>query len=379
MKATDAKAAAPRRVQWGKVFLGGLIGSLAAGATAIDVVNNHDYGVSISPAMAAVMTLAAVGLTAIPAVAAVRGWNALRIAGTVVCLLTSAYCAANAYAARQSAQILAAEATGRAYADARQAIETARNEAEAARKEASAIAEPMPSTELQTLYADAKARRDAESDAKRGGCGNICKKAEAEMPEIMARLGQAKAKERALDRAEKAEARLAEAKQTAKAGDAEPNMIASAIAARYGLDSHDVTRNIALIMSVLGIAVTLCVACYMHDAVCLLVEGIRGGEVEEAKASVPAKPEAQPKRMPKAMTGEERIDWFISERIRHRVAGNFLTPTELYDLFQAWWMSHSPTVPVPSMRALSNRMKELGHSSIRRGGVRVYADMAIAA
>lgn len=384
MEATVQRATAPRRIQWGKVFLGGFIGSLAAGATAIDVVNNHDYGASISPAMAAVMILAALGLTAIPAVAAIRGWGSLRMVGTAVCLLTSAYCAANAYAARQSAQILAAEATSRAYVDAREAIETAKGEAEAARSEAAAITEPMPSSELQRLYDDARARRDAETDAKRGGCGPICKKAEAEMPEFLARLGQAKAREAALARAEKAETRLAEAKQAAKAGDAEPNMIASAIAARYGLDAHQVTRNIALIMSMLGIAVTLCVACYMHDAVCLIVEGIRGeAKPEPTKEPTPSAPRTMKASRPvilAGMTNDKRLDHFIKTQALPLLAEKPFSSKELHALLKEWWMERLPGIEAPKQRKLAERMKVAGFRSVKVRGIMTYgAELALVA
>jgi hypothetical protein len=147
-----------RRRQWGKIFLGSFIGSLALGATAIDVWNNHDYGASISQGMAAVMVLAALGLTAIPGVAAIRGWNFLRVLGTVLCLIATAYCALNAYAARQSAAIMAAELASTNYQDARDAYEIAKGEAATARQTYAAIAEPLPVLELERLHRGAETR-----------------------------------------------------------------------------------------------------------------------------------------------------------------------------------------------------------------------------
>ena len=382
----------PKAAHWGKVALGGFIGALALGATGIDVWNNHGYGASVSPAMAAVMTLAALGLTAIPGVAALRGWNVLRAIGAAVCLLTTGYCAVNAYAARQGAQILAAEKVAADYAEARRAIEGAREDAAAAKREAEGILEKLPSTELQRLYDDAKARRDAEATARRGGCGTECRKAEKEMPEFLARLGQAKAKEAALARAENAETRLTQAKKDTEAGSAEPNMIASAIAARTGGNAHEVGRMIALIMAMLGIAVTLTIACYMHDAVSLIVDGLRGEDLAQPRSALRrANQEAElasdahqaktlPRRRGRAssddrMIAEERILLFAGERLR---PGGETAGADVNEAVRQWWADRYPSVPAPSRNLIADVLTGAGINKAKRGGRVRYAAALVA-
>jgi len=96
------------------------------------------------------MTLAALGLTAIPAVAALRRWTLLRATGTAVCLIATAYAAINAYATSQSAKIGAVEAAAR-YSDARGQIEAARAYAEQARAEIGQIAEKISSADCDPV------------------------------------------------------------------------------------------------------------------------------------------------------------------------------------------------------------------------------------
>jgi hypothetical protein len=384
-----------RHILWNKVALGGFIGSLAAGATAIDIANNHAYGTSISPTMAAVMTLAALGLTAIPGVAAIRGWSALRLTGAAICFVTTAYCAVNAYAARQSVQILAAETASTAYADARQAIEDARREAKAARADAEAIAEKLPSAELQRLFDAANQRvQDESTDIKRGAkCGDLCRQAERERDGYSPRIAQAKARDAALARAESAEARLANATDDAKAGDAEPNMIASAIAGRYGLDAHETARTIALIMAGLGIAVTLIMACYMHDAVSLIAEGWRGElvPVQAFPAADVRKPQAietepiavlplgETERLPllqKALEPRAQVELFVRDRIRE-MRGSEVTAGQLYDAFLSWSAQHLQGVPVLNSTAFGLAARSAGLQKARRGGRTRYQDIQL--
>lgn len=338
------------RKQWGKVFLGGFIGSLALGATAIDVYNNHDYGASIGPAMAAVMILAALGLTAVQGVAAIIGWSWLRGFAFLVCLVTTTYCAVNAYAARQSAHIMAMEAQSARYGDAREAVEIAKRDVRALRAEAADIAEALPSKELQSLHdaADKRAKDETTDPRKGATCGTLCRASESERDAYLPRIAKAKAKEAILARADEAEKRLVRAKDEASGGNAEANMVASQIAAAWGGDAASISRFIAIVMAGLGIAVTLAIASSMHDAVSLIVEGWRGEVVEEMQPEVAIQeqtpvevvPLESPEPAPVEAVEEETpvapqldaLDW-IKPRIRYS-AGSSVPFDEFFARYQ---------------------------------------------
>ena len=64
-----------RRIGWASLVGGLALGGLAVAAMRADFLNNHRYGAAVSDELASVMALAALGVTALPAVAALRSWD----------------------------------------------------------------------------------------------------------------------------------------------------------------------------------------------------------------------------------------------------------------------------------------------------------------
>jgi hypothetical protein len=109
------------RVQLGAgIVLGGM-----AAAVRVDVLNNLEYGLTVSQECATVMVLAALGVAIIPVAAAVLGWSRHLRATAVICVGLTVWSAINAYSEKQSAKIHAAEG-----------VQDAKHEEEDARKQA---------------------------------------------------------------------------------------------------------------------------------------------------------------------------------------------------------------------------------------------------
>ncbi|HET8728312.1 MAG TPA: hypothetical protein VFO41_12430, partial [Alphaproteobacteria bacterium] len=63
---------APR---WMQVLIGLGLGGIAGAALRVDILNNYEYGASVSAELATVMVIAAVCVGALPAIAGVFGWS----------------------------------------------------------------------------------------------------------------------------------------------------------------------------------------------------------------------------------------------------------------------------------------------------------------
>src|SRR5262245_32065279 len=108
------KEATPaRKLCWGSLGVGLVLAGIGAAAMTIDFRNNHAFGAKISPEMGAVLGLAALALTALPAAAALLGrWDWRLTAGTVFATVLTVVAAISAYTERQGAEILARQGAG---------------------------------------------------------------------------------------------------------------------------------------------------------------------------------------------------------------------------------------------------------------------------
>ncbi len=388
----------PRRICWASLVTGVVLALMAIAATCVDVANNWRYGSTISPEIGAMWVLGSLGVLALPAAAALQGWNVILRAGTIVSVIVTISAAVMAYTDRQGTQIQNRVAARTAYTGAQHDAAAARAEIAAARAEAARITEPMSGHDLDRLAAEEDERAARERSEERGGCRTICKAAEANAISYRARAGQARAREAALWRAEKADERLQRALAKAnEVGPAEVSMLATHIAAHRGEDAVDVARWIALGSTALTIILTLLMAGLAHSAVSLIAQGF-GGRVHgsvvyappvlslqvEAERDVTTKPliaiedqslaKTAPRR--KTMPPEERVRQFVAECLR-RSDGDDIPSSELYSAFTTWWACHAPRTEVPSQRALGSAMTDAGFERIKRVGKTHYANVVL--
>jgi hypothetical protein len=379
----------PTKLCHASLAVGLLLGSIALAAMRIDVLNNYEYGVQISHELAGVMVLAAIGVTALPAAAALRGWDWLLRLGTAASVLLTVWAAVSAYADKQGKDILARQATSAAYEAAQADAAAARQEMSQARAEAAAIAETSSVADLEELAAFQRELIGKESN-QRGGCGPNCRKAEEVLKLVFARMPAARAKEAAIARIQAAERRLDGAKGEAKAGPAEPSMLAGYIAHRTGRDAVEIARTIALATTGFAIVVTLLMAGLAHQAVSLVMLGLGvpvqivtkashpdGGEAAPArKKTRDAAAKARARKMPKTrrpVPAEQQIAVFVRETFRPGVE---LTGAEVYELFSAWWRAHCSGELMPSQSVLSVALVEAGINREKRGGKIRYSEAA---
>ena len=267
---------------------------MAAVAVRVDILNNWQYGLTISAELASILVLAAVAVVAVPVAASILGWSRhLRITAAI-CVALTVWSAVNAYSAKQGAAILAAQSSQAAYSMALADAQAAREEAATARKEAAGISETMSADALADLVAQARAKytgltTTAQDRGTTCTAMKACRAAETDLGTLTQRHGQAKAKAEALVRAEKADAKVAAAKIEAKAGPAEASMVATVIAGQIGADASAVARYMALALTGLGIAVTQLVALLGGQAASLI-----GGAVKQRAAERAAKAAAEP-------------------------------------------------------------------------------------
>ena len=380
-----ANEAPPAKLCHASLVTGLLLSGIAVAATRIDVLNNHEYGVQISHELAGVMVLAAIGVTALPAAAALRGWDwPLRLA-TVASVLLTIWAAISAYADKQGKDILARQAASDTYEAAQADAAAARQEVQQARAQAAAIADTSSITDLEHL-ADFQRQQIAKETNDRGGCGANCRKAEEALSAVFARMTAARARDAALVRAAIAEGRLESAKDEAKTGPAEPSMLAGYIARRTGRDAAEIARTIALATTAFAIIVTLLMAGLAHQAVSLIAQGLgmpvntaaktvlpevghatsvkqtaQGEHAEGPESKLPSTARSPTPSIP----AEERIPAYAHETFR---ASTELTGAEVYELFAAWWGAHCPGELMPSQTFLSAALVEAGINREKRGG-----------
>ena len=373
--------APPAKLCYISLATGLMLAGIAGAATRIDVLNNYEYGVQISHELAGVMVLAAIGVTALPAAAALRGWDWLLRLATAASVLLTVWAAMSAYADKQGKDILARQATSDTYEAAQADAAAARQEIQQARAQAAAIAETSSVADLEDLAAFQREQM-AKETRDRGGCGTNCRKAEEALSAVLARMTAARARDAVLSRARMAEGRLETAKHEAKTGPAEPSMLAGYIARQTGRDSVEIARAIALTTTAFAIIVTLLMAGLAHQAVSLIMQG-RGVPAKtalpEAWQVASAKQAAQgewaeapgPKLLSTArcrtlsIPSEQRISAFARETFR---AGVVLTGAEVYELFATWWRVHCPGELMPSQTILSAALVEAGINREKRGG-----------
>jgi hypothetical protein len=297
-----------------QVLIGVGVGAMALRAVAVDYANNTAYGESISPEMAAVMSIAAIAVAALPAAAALRGWSPLLRLGTVIAVATTVWAAANAYTARQNAEMLhgaqvqeayeaAQRASKRAETEAQEAVAAAQRSVIAAEAEATAAhedaAKASTGADAVTIRAQVVSLKKAadEADAVAKSKGLTCQqrtkcvkalealtaaqsqhaaadgKAAALAREAAAKTSITEAKT-ALENAKgKALAAIATAQVGLKSGPANAGLIPQWISDRTGANAENVARSIALTMTVLSITFTQIVALLGHFAVRLMAAG----------------------------------------------------------------------------------------------------------
>jgi hypothetical protein len=299
---------------WAQVLIGAGVGAMVLRAVAVDYANNAAYGESISPEMAAVMSIAAIAVAALPAAAALRGWSPLLRLGTAIAVATTVWAAANAYTARQNAEMLHAMQVREAYEAAQRASKRAEEEAQeavaaaqrgviAAEAEAKAAhedaAKASTGADAATLRVQAvsmkKAADEADAIAKKKGVScqerAKCRDALRDLSAVQSQIAAADGKDKALAREAIAKTAITEAKaalETAKAqagatiaaaqtglkaGTANAGLIAVWISDRTDANAENVARSIALAMTALSIVFTQIVALLGHFAVRLMAAG----------------------------------------------------------------------------------------------------------
>jgi hypothetical protein len=394
----EAEEAPKSRRLWGKVALGGLTATPPVGATVIDAVNNVTFGLQHSPMLGAVLGLGAIGLTAVPGSAAIRGWNPLRCAITGICLLGTALAAASAYIADQGAHQAAIRMADQTYQTTQDAITAAKQRRDTAQHEAEAISESASSATLRELKteADGIVRTETTDKAFGAKCGDRCDKAKGASADLAKRIPNAEAKERALARVTAASAELQKLQEkidAGKGGTAAGATLATVLAGRLGVSKDDAPGNIALLLAIVAIATTLGCAGLSHEAASLIAEGLRGVPaqqvevVEEPIAEVVQLPQIEPGHKaagpPKssspakpAASKDKLIERFIAETIRTTGDGSMVA-ADLNRRLDLWWTRHGAGLPLPSERALSSALKKRGILSKKISGYRRYAGIEL--
>ena len=264
---------------WRVQLCTGIALALMAGyAVKVDIVNNWEYGQTISAEMAGIMALTAIGVVAIPTAAAILGWSRHLKLTTIVCVVLTVWAAINAYSTKQGAAILAAQSSQERYT-------SAQADAKLAREILKRISEVGDVGELGKLRDTATAET---KKACRKKYTDACKLAEAGEKALTVRLSEAKARD-------KAQATLDKAKDDAKAGPAEASMIATVIATWTSTAPEAIARVIALVLTGIGILATQTIALLGGQAASLIIGAFRARPASKlAKPVKKQKPEGSP-------------------------------------------------------------------------------------
>jgi hypothetical protein len=318
------------------VLAGLLLAAICLAGLRIDILNNWEYGLTVSHELAGVLVVAAIGVAALPAVAGLRGWTALYVLGTAGCITLTVMAAFLAYTGKQGETAAARQAAAESYQSAKRDEASARRDEATARAEAAAITETATVNELLLLVDAAKAK--AEREAGRGGCLGKCEAANDAYAALVGRLAQAKAKAAALARAEAALRRIAEAQGRTEAAPAPIPMSAQWIAARTGQDAAQVAQTIDIGFALLSILVTQIFALLGHPAAKLIARGVERQEANPAATPTPAANEVEP-ALERAAASVSATDPrpISSARVppgRQRATRK--TPTAIVEEVQAW-------------------------------------------
>jgi DNA-binding transcriptional regulator YhcF (GntR family) len=256
--------------------LGGIIVIGAAGwCVEIDVSNNAQFGATISPEMASVMTIGALGVASIPIIAKLMGgWKILSRIGMAVALAMTVAAAIAAYTKKQGDQILEAQKNQGAYAASQKDQDAARADAASARAELARITETALVDDLRPLVTAARTKVEELTKAARENdltCtqskGNGCRAAEEILAKLNARMIDAGAKSAAHTRLAYAEDQITRAKLAGEKGPAEAAMWATMIATYTGANANDVARIGSMGLTCLGIVLTQVIAYFGHVAI----------------------------------------------------------------------------------------------------------------
>jgi hypothetical protein len=338
--------------------------------------------VTVSHELAGVLLLAAIGVAALPAVAAMKGWNWLYGLGTAGCIVLTVMAAFLAYTARQGEVAASRQMSADGYDSARSDEADARQAERAARAEAAAIAELATVEELQTQVEAAKAK--AEREAGRNGCAGKCEAAKDAHVVLVGRLGQAKAKAAALGRAEAARQQVAAAQNRAKSGTARLPMSAMWIASRTGWAPAEVAQSIDIGFALLSILITQLFAALGHPAVKLIMWGIeRQPAPEQAPTPVPAETLTVVSKLQAASRAQRKqrasrkAPASVVEQVRGWAEmalvsrpGGTASATDVHAAFVA------DTGNQLSQAAFGAAMAEIGFNKCRRGGKVIYTGVA---
>ena len=366
------------------VLAGMLLGAICLAGLRIDILNNWHYGATVSHELAGVLVLAAIGVGALPAVAGMKGWSWLYGLGTAGCVILTVMAAFLAYTARQGEVAAARQTSADGYESARRDEVDARRDEGEARAEAAAISESASVDELVLLVEAAKAKAGREEG--RGGCLGKCEAAKDAYAALIGKLGQAKAKAAALDRAEAARQRVQAAQGRAKGGSAPLPMSAIWIAAQTSRKAAEVAQSIDIGFALLSILVTQIFAALGHPAVKLIMWGVEQPKVEidrdlrPAPASLaPPRPKPAPKprleiRKPRAsrkppVAVVDPVKAWAADSLIGR-PGASVGAGEVHTAFLA------DTGAELSQTAFGSAMAEIGFNKTKRGGKVIYTGVA---
>lgn len=360
------------------VLAGTLLGTICLAGLRIDILNNWQYGATVSHELAGVLVLAAIGVAALPAVAGVKGWSWLYGLGTAGCIILTVMAAFLAYTARQGEVAAIRQTSADGYESARRDEADARRDEAEARREAASIPEASSVDELKLLVEAAKAKAGREEG--RGGCLGKCEAANDAYAALIGRLGQAKAKAAAFDRAEAARQRVQAAQGRAKGGSAPLPMSAIWIAAQTGWKAAEVAQSIDVGFALLSILVTQVFAALGNPAVKLIMWGIERPAAASSdtapaeKRRVAPKPRAAPSRKqrasrkaPAAVVDQVRA-WADAALIGR--PGGTASATDVHAAFVA------DTGHQLTQAAFGTAMAEIGFNKCRRGGKVIYTGVA---
>ena len=363
-QALQTEAPSKRELCYGRLFSGVALLGMAGGAMTVDLMNNVIYGWQKSPMIGAVMGLGAIGLTVIPMAAARDGWNLAMRAGTLVCAIVTIFAAASAYTEELGADIDHKQGASLAYETARANAAAARLDLDAAKTEAAAIAEMASVADLQEIV---RVARDlAQTEAKdRGGRGKLAKAHEDKVQATLDRIPDARRREAALARAEKAQVRIDAAQSEAKSGPVEVSALGTAVAGYIGGTPEAAARQIAITMSVLVIVLTVILALLAENATKLIIAGWKGEErPEPVQVPAPALPKAA---APPSLT--ERVAQFAEATFK---TGCRISGSELYIRFESWWIANFRGERMPTPAELSKLLVEKGIQRKKLGGRMQY-------
>jgi hypothetical protein len=307
----------------------------------VDIGNNWAFGLTVSHEAAIVLAAAAIGVAGFPALAGIQGWNGLLASCFALCFAVTVGAAFLAYTGKQGQTADARKVMAATYEAARRDETAAREEEQAARTEAAAIGEAGSVDELQALADRAQKAADEQNlAAKTAGqlCATVkrCRQAEEALTTATKRLGEAKAKAAALERAEAARGRIQKARAAAKGGPASSPLSAMWIAARGGWQADEVAASIDVGLAVLIIAVTQLFAFCAHPAVRLIVSGL------DRPASLPVtaqEPRRQAETVPQAEASPAAArlaDALSMPAPRPRQRASRSAPAENVAIVQTW-------------------------------------------